>query len=114
MVCKYKYFKAVIVGGILETVGEKSCMIGYEYDIEGYPKPGGVWAKWNFDNDVLTIENDCLGFCPLYYYVDEKKIVVSNSILKIISVVGDVEPDEDALRMRFWKNYSSQVFKNHR
>jgi hypothetical protein len=35
-------------------------------------------------------------------------VIVSNSILKIISVAGDVELDHDGLRMLFWKKYFLQ------
>ena len=115
MDCKWKYFKAEMVGGLVETVGDKSCLLGETQDISGYPKAGGVWAKWDFNDGQLTIENDCLGFCPLYYFVDEKKIIVSNSIIKIISLAGDVELDEDSLRMLFWKRYFLQnktAYKN--
>lgn len=112
---KWNYFKAEIIDNQVKTSGQNSCLLGYQYDISGYPKPGGVWARWEYKNNQLIIENDCLGFCPLYYYLDDKKIVVSNSILQIISVVGNVELDHDALRMMIRKRYFLQdktAYKN--
>jgi hypothetical protein len=101
----WKYFKAQIDGNTIKTAGQAFCLLGHSYHLDGYPKPGGTWSKWEFKDNTLTIENDCLGFYPIYYCLDETKIIVSNSILKIIAEAGDVELDENALSMFARKNY---------
>ncbi len=105
MKTQWKYFKAQIKGNEVVTWGEDFCLLGRQYNLAGYPKPGGTWAKWNYRDGELTIENDCLGFYPIYYYRDETQIVVSNSILKIIAEAGDVEIDKAALKMFVHRNY---------
>lgn len=111
----WKYFKAQIDGNTIRTAGQVLCMLGHSYHLSGYPKPAGTWARWEFKDNTLTIENDCLGFYPIYYYLDGSKIIVSNSILKIITEAGDVELDENALGMFVRRNYfldNCTAFKN--
>lgn len=105
MKTNWQYFKAQIIGDKIKTEGDRSCLFGYQYHLGGYPKPAGVWSRWDFKDDILTIENDCLGFCPIYYYCDDTKIVVSNSIIQIIAQTGDVGLDDYGLSMFLRRNY---------
>lgn len=110
-----RYFKAEIVDGSVETHGQRDAFFGYSYCVSGQEKPSGVWARWKYENDTLTVENDAIGYYPIFYYHDENCVIVSNSIIKLLELGADGEFDKDNLavfcRCRFFLG-NATAFKN--
>lgn len=54
--------------------------------VPGYgTEPDGVWARWHWDGAALTVQNDRLGFYPLYYSVQNAALLVSPSIPQLLA-----------------------------
>ncbi|RFA30758.1 hypothetical protein CAI21_04415 [Alkalilimnicola ehrlichii] len=61
--------------------GLSACTLGLP--IAG-PDGNGVYARWDWDGHRLRVENDRLGFQPLFIYHDAHRLLVSSSILQLI------------------------------
>ena len=57
----------------------------------------GVWARWRWHEDVLTVENDRFGFLPVYYAADGDGIRVATSIRELLALGVDRRLDDEAL-----------------
>lgn len=57
----------------------------------------GLFGEWHWDGRSLTAEVDALGYFSLFYYSKGSEIAVSPSILQILALGVDAEPDPVAL-----------------
>ncbi|MFN3576007.1 MAG: hypothetical protein ACK4TJ_03365 [Tabrizicola sp.] len=57
----------------------------------------GLHAGWEWDGSSLAAEVDALGYFSLFYYIKGSEIAVSPSILRILALGVDAEPDPVAL-----------------
>ncbi len=91
------YFHAKKINGQFEVKGSPDCLLGHEIPRSSGQKPDGVYAKWHWDGNTLTVENDPFGFYPLYYYCHNGEIGLSPSIWKLFEEGASREIDYKAL-----------------
>jgi len=88
------YFYAKKVNGHIEVSGVHSCSLGHT--IPG-DKNEGVYARWDWNGQALTVRNDRYGYYPLYYYQTDDEIAISSSLLKILNFCGSPKLNYSAL-----------------
>lgn len=81
----------------VRTKGKLSCRFGNNSTDEKNVDSFGVFAEWVWDGDRLIVRNDYSGYYPLFYYAGSSSIMVSNSLLKLITLGAPTDYDEDAL-----------------
>ena len=57
----------------------------------------GLYGSWQWDGDTLRAEVDPLGFFSLFVYQNGTEIALSPSILQLLALGADPEPDRVAL-----------------
>ena len=57
----------------------------------------GLYGSWDWDGTTLTAEVDPLGYFSLFVYCKGPEIAVSPSILQLLALGADAEPDRVAL-----------------
>ena len=94
---EYQYFKIEKTVDRWQFSGQRE----FEFaNIEGGKADGkGVYSWWEWDGTALKAGNDFFGYYPLFYYSDEKQFVISDSLVKLISVGIEDEYDEEALQV---------------
>jgi len=78
--------------------GRHRCILGRPL---GPTNPGanrqGIFAEWEWDGRRLEVRNDRYGILPLFFCQNEREIVVSNSLARVVELAGCRELDDDAL-----------------
>jgi hypothetical protein len=88
----FPYLDVSLKGDTYKIEGITKCQLGTKL-----PNGEGVYVEWFWDGSILTVSNDYSGYYPLYYYATSNKIMISNSIIKLISLGAPTELDLTAL-----------------
>jgi hypothetical protein len=91
------FFHARRVGRETHTRGSARCSFGRAGATGPETGCGGVFARWEWDGETLTVRNDRYGYYPLFYARTADEIWVSPSILKMIAEGAPAELDDAAL-----------------
>ena len=70
-----------------------------EYGLESVSRFNGMWAFCIYDKnkDILVLSRDRFGIKPLYYYIDEDKIIFSSMIAGILCHDIETSPNDKAI-----------------
>lgn len=93
----YQYLQVRKTPSGVQTNGTVSCRFGNKNLNENNDDSCGVFAEWIWGGNRLTMRNDYSGYYPLFYYADSTVIMVSNSLIKLITLGAPTNYDEDAL-----------------
>ena len=91
------FFHVQQQAGTWHTQGQSSCDLGYEIPGSEGTAPGGVWARWSWDGQTLTVRNDRYGLHPLFIFANEREVGVSPSLVQLLEVGAPRELDDVAL-----------------
>ena len=82
--------------GELEVEGLASAVTG-SFSPPNREQVGDPFALWDWNGTSLHVENDRLGFSPMYYAATKEKIVVSPSLIRVLQKGATGEIDYRAL-----------------
>ncbi|MCA0872968.1 hypothetical protein LCL97_19235 [Seohaeicola saemankumensis] len=77
--------------------GQANCELGSPIRNPATGQDEGVFARWHWCGDRLTAHVDPLGFFSLFYWVSGNRLLLSPSILQLIAMGADCDPDDRAL-----------------
>ncbi|MFN5997719.1 MAG: hypothetical protein ACK47C_17470 [Paracoccaceae bacterium] len=81
--------------GNVTLSGDVSAFVGHR--IGPRDSSLGLYGSWQWDGDTLRAEVDPLGFFSLFVYQNGTEIALSPSILQLLALGADPEPDRIAL-----------------
>lgn len=90
-------FQGRVVDGTIVTAGTPAADLGHRIDLGPSRGPGGNWARWRYDGEVLAATTDRYGAYPLFYAGDGSSIAVSPSIDCLLGLGVERVLDFDAL-----------------
>lgn len=83
-------------GDTVVAAGDASVELGHRIGRADGP-PEGAWVTWRWDGDRLEAAADVFGTYPLYYAGDERRILLSPAIDRLLERGVDRRLDEDAV-----------------
>lgn len=57
----------------------------------------GVYAEWNFDGKLLSVQTSRHGLVPLFAFITDAEVCISWSLLKVVEKTRRTEFDDDAI-----------------
>lgn len=81
--------------GRVESAGTPTAFVGHRLGAGEAAR--GLWAEWHWDGTTLTARVDPLGYFSLFVYCKGGEIAVSPSILHLLALGADAEPDPVAM-----------------
>jgi hypothetical protein len=91
------HFRLTIGPNGPEADGDHYCCLGSPVPRRDGRAADGVYGSWQWDGKRLIAEVDPLGFQTLFYSHTRGQLVLSPSILQLIALGADTEPDQRAL-----------------
>ena len=91
------YFAARVVGERVEVEGVRECRLGHQLPTSNGKRPDGVYAGWSWDGSRLELSTDRYGLYPVYYFADDRRVVVSTSLSTLLACGAPRELDDAAL-----------------
>src|SRR6266851_6515410 len=85
---EYAYIAIVSINGRVEVEGRLRCEFG---------RPPDLAASWSWDGVRLEVRSDTLGFRPLFYWADARRLIVAESVNPILRRIGKPALDLAAL-----------------
>ena len=95
--CANFFLQIDLVDGAPRLIGERSGIRGHRLANAAHAEPEGVFVEWSWDGAQLKVRNDRYGFFPVYYFVNAQKIVVSDSIDRVLGAGVSREFDDAAI-----------------
>lgn len=92
-----KLFQAIYQNSKIEISGDST----FEYTVSS----GVIRSSWHWDGVKLIVKNDRYGFYPIYYYSKNNEVIVSNSMIGIAKLCGDLDIDEEAMAVFLRNGY---------
>lgn len=94
------------MGGATTVHGCPVASFGYKSGSTDDGNVGGVWADWSWSANHFEVQNDALGFYPIFYRENRDGIAVSSRITDLVEPDGSTELDDAAvsvfLRLGFY------------
>lgn len=97
MTNRYQYFVArrTPIGVAIE--GTPSCKLGSAAPSCGNGDARDVFAEWHWDGQRLVARNDYSGYYPVFYCADSDRVMISESLIRLVALGAPTEYDEEAL-----------------
>lgn len=77
--------------------GDHRVSLGYSIGANADTAKEGIWARWYWNGDKLTLSNDRFGFFPIFYTIFHGGIGVSTSAMELIRAGASPELDDAAI-----------------
>lgn len=84
------------VGG-WHSQGDTQIALGYSVGDSPETAAEGVWARWKWDGNRLTLSNDRFGFLPVFYAQLSDGFAVSTSAMALVDAGADATLDDAAI-----------------
>ena len=91
------YARVIWRDGAAHMTGDAMCNLGTAIRNPATGAEEGVFARWHWDGERLRAGVDPLGFHSLFVYRKGAEIAVSPSLLQLVALGADTEPDRRAL-----------------
>ena len=85
--------------------GETHCQLGSRFTTPDKSQPQGIFAEWQWQDNILQANVDLFGFYNLFYYATDQEIIISPSLIQIIAQGAPRDIDQRMLNLFFRIGY---------